>query len=340
VLLFLNGCAAGRIVAVSDLHLGDPRSLLSTDEGVDLLASAAEDAATADDGALEELVVTGDVLELIIAEPEDAWSRLEHLMARLQEIHSLERVVFVMGNHDRGVFRAMPAPRWNEPYRSGTPIHRHLDGVAGRLEVVVAYPAYEVDAREAVVHFTHGHYFDPFITPTFNGLDSVAEIESRNRGWMEVLEAGKRHPEARRLMRSAYHVGQHAKGLLQQLVTLAQVSGPTDAKAPGLEEDRIQRYLRNVVGRTQGLTLVYGHNHRGHPEVRTMQPGPSGTVSVCNLGPWVTNHHGGLREVSLAVVNPKTGAVRVQRVSIPEDLERRVQEAAYPEGVENSVLHP
>lgn len=332
-------CAHPRTVTVADLHLGDPRSYLHDDEGLDWFVASVDEAARETGGRVRELVIAGDALELLIADPDDAYARMADLLEALQGVRSLRRVVIVLGNHDRAVFRRVPDPahHYNVPIAGDTEFHQRLSPAAGRLELVLVYPAYEIQCHDTAFHITHGHYFDPWQTPAFEDVSSIAEIEDRNEAWMRAMEAGGDHEELRGLMRNAYHLGQHVSGLFANVGALLDPDRrPTSPEIDRQERARIAHYLNDVRGRTDDIVLVFGHDHTGAPAATRVDPDPDDDrpgVVVYNLGPWVTNHKGGHTATYVWVLDTAHGSAQTVTIPIPPELDSRARKRAYEDAL-------
>ena len=145
-----------RALVISDTHLGawTGEDLLSDERFLARLAPELE--------GIDELVVLGDLFDLLFGSIEDALAAAEGLFALVRELLQGKRLVFLAGNHDHHfVVRASEDSR----YLGGDEGEEGAGGLVGRLladrlegvEVDVRYPAYAVGD----VLLTHGHYLDP-----------------------------------------------------------------------------------------------------------------------------------------------------------------------------------
>jgi hypothetical protein len=167
-------------LCLSDLHLGDERSVLSHEA---VARQVVSDLVTLSGGAIGTLILNGDVWEECV--PADmklmenglASSVLlasKHFLGELlRQIH-VETIVVVPGNHDLSLWSwychsAANAPVCTSP--KGRPVDPKkwpwsmlLDGYGG--EMFFAYPIYQdtsVGNDFPMLVFTHGHLLDPLV---------------------------------------------------------------------------------------------------------------------------------------------------------------------------------
>jgi UDP-2,3-diacylglucosamine pyrophosphatase LpxH len=146
-----------RALVISDTHLGawTGEDLLSQDRFLSRLEPELE--------GIDELVVLGDLFDLLFGSIEEALAAAEGLFALIRERLQGKRLVFLAGNHDHHfVVRAAEDARLlgsgDGRGGAGDDLLRRL--LAGRLEGIeidVRYPTYAVGD----VLLTHGHYLDP-----------------------------------------------------------------------------------------------------------------------------------------------------------------------------------
>lgn len=150
-----------RALVISDTHFG-------AWTGEDLLRHEAYRERLAPQlDALDEVIVLGDLVDLLFGRIEEAFDATRELLALVRERLQGGRVVFVAGNHDhhlvtadaeRATERRLAALAGGEPDADsstfiGAFLERQLEGV----EVEVRYPTYTFGD----VLCTHGHYLDP-----------------------------------------------------------------------------------------------------------------------------------------------------------------------------------
>ena len=335
LLAFLPGCLhrralpvmrPERIASISDLHLGDPRSVLDDAEGREQLFVALR-AAVADDH-VHTLVLDGDALELSLASEGRAWTVARSLFSGLAQIDGLERVVVVAGNHDHRLFEEIPgepAGKLGRPFDSGTPFHRELAGSTGELRVSLVYPDWNVQLDAGDVHFTHGHYFDRMTTPSFDGATSFEEIEARNASWYAFITAGGRDPLTRAVYRSLYHFGQHFTGLVGML------EGHPDPVSPATSDRTVERvgaYVTTVLRDDRTIAVVAGHTHHAGGLEAIVKAGDR-EILLFDTGAFVASHTGLETRPFLFELDVHSGEMRLVPIAIPEALMRRAEGRAF-----------
>ena len=145
-----------RALVISDTHLGawTGEDLLSEERFLARLAPELED--------IDELIILGDLFDLLFGSIEDALTAADGLFALIRERMQGRRLVFLAGNHDHHfVVRRAESARMLGAGDDGTGeedllrqlLVARLEGV----EVDLRYPTYAVGD----VLLTHGHYLDP-----------------------------------------------------------------------------------------------------------------------------------------------------------------------------------
>ncbi len=144
-----------RALVISDTHLGawTGEDLLSDERFLARLAPELDD--------VDELIVLGDLFDLLFGTIEDALSAAAGLFALIRERMQGRRLVFLAGNHDHHfVVRGAETARLlgGASAVPGEDVLRRLlvDNLEG-VEVEVRYPTYAFGD----VLLTHGHYLDP-----------------------------------------------------------------------------------------------------------------------------------------------------------------------------------
>ncbi len=147
-----------RRLIISDLHFGSGDDLLGSPEALERIEP---ELAWAD-----ELVVNGDLFELVFASLEEAVNAARPFLS-LVDRH-VGRIHYVLGNHDHHLVSlagderrfcdvlGAPAPA---AFRVA-PAERLLHALCPSVDVISSYPVCELDG----MRFTHGHYIAPHIT--------------------------------------------------------------------------------------------------------------------------------------------------------------------------------
>jgi UDP-2,3-diacylglucosamine pyrophosphatase LpxH len=211
-----------RALAISDMHFGawTGRDILREQESLDLLARRLDD--------IDEVIILGDLFDLLFARLEDAFLAAEPLLALLREKLAGKRVVFMPGNHDfhvvlreREAIRESelageePGPELEERVRSGLYFRRFLRSRLEGVNVQFRYPTYMFGP----VLLTHGHYLDPHARQHGSRGDRLL-----GRLIWSIALGGKFSPE------TAAQYDATTALLTEELYTLAQLPHGADAQ--------------------------------------------------------------------------------------------------------------
>ena len=151
-----------RALVISDTHFGawTGENILREPENLALLGSHLD---------VDEVIMLGDLFDLLFASSRDAFVAAEGLFALLRERLQGKRFVFLAGNHDHHFVQThqeellelewAASPPAEEPDSVGSDsFRRFLESRLEGVEVDIRYPTYTFGG----VLCTHGHYLDFF----------------------------------------------------------------------------------------------------------------------------------------------------------------------------------
>ncbi|MEA2194038.1 MAG: hypothetical protein QOG42_472 [Solirubrobacteraceae bacterium] len=297
---------AVRRLIISDLHFGSGEDLLA---GGAALERIAPELAWAD-----ELVINGDLLELVFASFHDAVAAARPFLA-LVDRH-VQRVHYVLGNHDhhlvslaRDERRLHDALGGGPPPAAGVaPAARLLRALCPSVDVVTAYPACELDG----MLFMHGHYLAAHAHASDHALidglawrltgatrpprlafeDYEALIAPLYELMYEIanLRCGRRAQQRfERWVHSAAAVAHGPRHAGQRLAALVHAGGRDGADRPlGAHDAPTAHVLAAMQAVCRDLDIrpgpvVFGHTHVPLDGVAT----PDGRHRLFNSGAWV-----------------------------------------------------
>jgi predicted phosphodiesterase len=294
-----------RRLIVSDLHLGSGEDLLASPAALERIEPELQWA--------DELVVNGDLLELVFASLREAVDAARPFLA-LVDRH-VERVHYVVGNHDHhlvsmagderrfaDVLHAPPPPLFTV-----APAARLLRTLCPGTDVVTAYPVCELDG----IRFTHGHYIAAHLGSTdWRLVDSLAWRLTGASTRPDRLTLSDYEGLIGPLYELMYEIaslpcGRHAQlrfeRWLAAAATVARAPQQASRRLAGLAREHAHRpalagdpSIAQVLGAMQTVcrnlaiapgTVVFGHTHVPLDDVAT----PDGRHRLFNSGSWVWN---------------------------------------------------
>jgi hypothetical protein len=300
-----------RRLILSDLHFGS---------GDDLLGSAAALERIEPELAwADELVLNGDLLELVFASLEEAVDAARPFLALVNR--RVERIHYVLGNHDHHlVSLARDEQRFGDvlgasaPARSGVaPAARLLRALCPDVDVVTAYPVCELDGMRVM----HGHYIAAHVSSsdwhlmdnlawyltgavvrperlTVSDYEGLIEPLYELMYQMASLPSG-RHAQQRfeRWLEGAAAIARAPQHASRRLAGLAHAVTDRDdeRRAIAVHDASTARVLQamQTVCRNLDLepgTVVFGHTHVPLDGVAT----PDERHRLFNSGSWIWNH--------------------------------------------------
>jgi hypothetical protein len=307
---------AVRRLIISDLHFGSGDALLT--------APAALDRIEPELAWADELVINGDLLELVFASLEEAVAAARPFLA-LANRH-VGRVHYLPGNHDHhlvslaGDERRFAGVLGTPPPRlfAVAPAERLLRALCPDAETVCAYPVCELDG----MRITHGHYVAPHVgssdwrlmdrlawrltgEPSRPERLTVADYEALVAPLYELMYEIANLPSGRRaqqqlerwllvmsaVARAPQRASRRLGGLAHGLASRAgrRALAPADAPASGVLQ-AMQAVCRNL--EIAPGTVLFGHTHLPLDGVMT----PDGAYRLYNSGSWVWDRR--LREAA------------------------------------------
>jgi 3',5'-cyclic AMP phosphodiesterase CpdA len=298
---------AVRRLIISDLHFGSGDALLA--------APAALDRIEPELAWADELVINGDLLELVFTSLEEAVAAARPFLA-LANRH-VGRVHYLPGNHDHHLVSlagderrfadvlGTPAPKLFEV----APAQRLLRALCPDVQIVCAYPLCELDG----MRITHGHYVAPHLgssdwrlmdrlawrltgEPSRPDRLTVADYEGLIAPLYELMYEIANLPSGRRAQRQFERwlsaiaaIARAPQRASRRISYLAHALGgrgnggglaPTDAPAAELLQ-AMQAVCHNL--EIAPGTVVFGHTHQPLDGVAT----PDGAYRLYNSGSWV-----------------------------------------------------
>ncbi|HHT9124261.1 MAG TPA: metallophosphoesterase [Candidatus Brocadiia bacterium] len=277
-----------KVLAFSDLHLGEPEGLLN-DKGpniVDIVVNKVSELAKGDgdlEAGIEELILIGDIADLSEAKEKEAYTNTKTFLTTLLKSVPVDKVVYIPGNHDHNLWVKILEQDKKKKYAECTPKTgldiKNIDTFKNALkdnwfipdsyngEVEAHYPFYEVKIESSHFFFDHGHLFSPILTGKAGNVNSLDMIEENTYRFMEkVWFQGKKGWTAK-VRERVYDWFRWA------FLRISHPSRGTTFKEDStpLYDDDLRanavKYLENMVkvdkAKMEDFHLVFGHTHAG-----------------------------------------------------------------------------
>ncbi|MDP2683035.1 MAG: metallophosphoesterase [Deltaproteobacteria bacterium] len=272
-----------KVMALSDLHLGEPEGLLYNKPPniLDILVAKVSELANGGGGienGIEELILIGDIADLSEAKPEEAYSNTRVFLTAILKKVSVDKVIYIPGNHDHHLWVEMLEARYGKGYKecfpkTGVSIQRP-NALMERCipadykgDVEAYYPFYKIKMDNSYFLFDHGHLFSSTLNKAAGPVSSLEEIEEKTWEFMEkIWFQGGKSPWIYNLREKIYdwarwislRAGHPTRG-----VSFKEDSTPVFDDGM---RDRIVTYLEKMVKLsmdTDDFHLVFGHTHYG-----------------------------------------------------------------------------
>ena len=145
-----------KMLAISDTHLGDKVSLLSSSLGRRHLRETLREHLGFDgELEIEELILVGDVFERAWSPAPKAASYAQGFMQALMAIAAIKRIVYLVGDHDHTLWTAYRRRRYGEGDS------HHVTALAGEPIIERGHRRDEHDGAEELLSFFFGYPSGP-----------------------------------------------------------------------------------------------------------------------------------------------------------------------------------
>lgn len=278
-----------KVLALSDLHLGEPEGLLR-DRGVniiDVVVAKVSELARGGEGledGIEELILIGDIADLSEAREERAYTNTKVFLTALLEKVLVDKIIYVPGNHDHHLWVEILKDHYGKDnYEECTPktelAIKDQDNLKKALTknwflpdfykgvVEIHYPFYHLRSGGGYFIFDHGHLFSSILTRIAGSVSNLEEMEKKTQGFMEAIWFREKTSPWTKIREWGYDWSRWL--FLRAKYPTRGVSFKEDATPvfdDGLRE-RIVKYLEGMVkvdeAAMKDFHLVFGHTHHG-----------------------------------------------------------------------------
>jgi 3',5'-cyclic AMP phosphodiesterase CpdA len=313
-------------LCLSDLHLGDPRSVLS-DPGV--AEQVAKRIGLLTGGRIEQLVLNGDVWEECTPDRMDERTSAgfarsvvsaSNLFFWFLTLHNqIDEVVWIPGNHDLSLLHQLVGHVFTTSPKGALVGDGMLKYLLGRSEFVrLAYPVFVPEGAWAL--FSHGHLMDPLVRGIAPDIEyaalaalgcprpvtspeeaSLSKIAERTDPFSLALwKRYSRLDEAyqKYVLRRFDRIPSDPKALWADRGQASVSAGMAIDTATGSLFPHVDWFLTAAlldpriptpVSKNEPMTFVFGHDHLG---TRAWRQVCDQSVLVCDSGGWTSDYRG------------------------------------------------
>jgi len=284
-----------KVIALSDLHLGNDKCLLFKGNLLDKFISKLRE-----EGEIDELLILGDLLELSLAPEINVFLCAKYFFNKISALDNIKNIIYLPGNHDHHIWTEitidnLPSDKLPSQGINFTLTDEIYDDVQflikrmGVKNLKVAYPNLlrKINGKRYIFH--HGH-LKHFCHSTISGTryGTIKEVEEVNKDFMDFLWS---HEDSIEICLAK--VGNRIWDS-----TLNIYSALRGGKARGFEEgpdlsEELREYflLCDSGYRDKFDTFVYGHTHVAHDAKEFDFNGRS--VTLFNTGCWTDGENCG-----------------------------------------------
>jgi len=327
-----------KIIALSDLHIGHPTSLLQYPYAWKKIAKSINSELY---GAKYELVLMGDIIDLCYSTLAEGKSLLSQFLRELISSTGLNGLIWIPGNHDYHYYTLLHAEK--DPYACEykgpiSSLGTALDGLD--IDFTVKYPSHFEwnEASSRATCFTHGHLFGldgRLFSHLLHEAQDVEDVCSLNHAWIEFAWwLIWRDARIAKKVKNGY-----------DMFSAFMVESWRHKTIRECSKD-INHWIVNIARNSPAVTdLVYGHLHEsGQEKIEITHSGPLGskrvarTLKVTNTGSWIIDKR--VRRNPDKFLHPDScfvvwsdGAVTLKKVTFNSDYIQTV-------GNRGNVKHP
>lgn len=275
-----------KVLALSDLHLGEPEGLLCNkhpnilDIFVAKVCELARGSGEFEDG-IEELILLGDIADLSEATENEAYDNTRVFLEALLNNIQVDKVIYIPGNHDHHLWVEMLEAHYGKGYKECTPkTNVAIQRPKALMErcipsdykggVEAHYTFYQVKIDNSYYIFDHGHLFSSLLTKLAGVVNNMEELEERTYEFMETIWFKGNTPWRVRLNNLRETIYDWARWFTDRIKHPTRGVSFKEDSTPLYDDDlrdRIVKYLEKMIdvndAGSDDLHLIFGHTHYG-----------------------------------------------------------------------------
>ena len=305
-----------KILALSDLHLGEPESVLFNSGDcfnlIDVTIKKIIEISKGDkkyDSGIEQLILIGDIADLSVASDEEAYENVKVFLTSLLDKVNIDKIIYIPGNHDHHLWVELLKKEYGKDnFKDCFPkikvdssilnkeifIKNCLQNNYPAERIEIYYPNYRFETDTAFYFFDHGHLFAQALDKLTNArmAKSLEDLEDKSYKFMEkVWYKISRY----RLIEFFFDWFRKIKLEFGGSKSIEKTTFKEDGKTllDNYVREKIIWYLREICGIKSEVEkdfhFVFGHTHHGGRLLKSdRKVRVNGKfISLWNTGGWI-----------------------------------------------------
>ncbi len=306
-----------KILALSDLHLGEPESVLFNSEDrfnlIDITIRKIIEISKGDkifDNGIEQLVLIGDIVDLSVASDEEAYKNAKVFLISLLDKVNIDKIIYIPGNHDHHLWVELLKKEYGKDnFRDCFPkikvdssiLNKEIfiknclqsDYPAERIEIY--YPNYRFETDTAFYFFDHGHLFAKALDKLTSAriAKNLGDLEDITYRFMEGV--WYKISRCCRIIEIAFDWYRKIKLEFSRSRSIKGTTYKEDGKTllDNYVREKVIWYLRDICGIKNEIKkdfhFVFGHTHHGGRSLKSdRKVRVNGKfISLWNTGGWI-----------------------------------------------------
>jgi len=198
-----------KMLALSDLHLGEPESVLFNSEDrfnlIDITIKKISELSKGNEkfnNGIEQLILIGDIVDLSVASDEEAYENIKVFLTSLLGKVNIDKIVYIPGNHDHHLWVELLKKEYGKDnFQDCFPkikvdssisnkeifINNCLPSNYPSEKIEIYYPNYRFETDTAFYFFDHGHLFAKALDKLTSArmAKNLGDLEDKTYRFME-----------------------------------------------------------------------------------------------------------------------------------------------------------
>jgi len=305
-----------KILALSDLHLGEPESVLFNSGDrfnlIDITIKKIIELSKGDkeyDSGIEQLILIGDIADLSVASDEEAYENVKIFLTSLLDKVNTDKIIYIPGNHDHHLWVELLKKEYGKDnFRDCFPkikvdssilnkeifIKNCLQSDCPTEKIEIYYPNYRFETDSSFYFFDHGHLFAQALEKFTKAriAKNLENLEDKSYKFMEkVWYKISRH----RLIEFFFDWFRKIKLEFSGSSSIKRTTFKEDGKTllDNYVREKVIWYLEEICGIKSEVEkdfhFIFGHTHHGGRLLKSdRKVRVNGRfISLWNTGGWI-----------------------------------------------------